>query len=136
MLPTCGRIYTCYDTRWSYIVLLLIFELGSVICALARNSTTLIVGRAVLGVGAAGLMSGAAVIISSFVTLRKRPVLMGLISIVYGLGSVLGPLIGGVITDNATLTWRFCFWINLRTGNPNCLPRSYANSLQRLVRLP
>lgn len=114
LLPTCGRIYTFYDIRWSYIVLLLIFELGSIICAVARNSTTLIIGRAVAGVGAAGLMSGAAIIISLTVPLRKRPVLMGLISIVYGVASVLGPIIGGAITDNDTLTWRFCFWVNLR----------------------
>ncbi|TPX08507.1 uncharacterized protein E0L32_009994 [Thyridium curvatum] len=116
LLPTCGRIYTFYDIRWSYIVLLLIFELGSIICAVARNSTTLIIGRAVAGVGAAGLMSGAAIIISLTVPLRKRPVLMGLISIIYGVASVLGPIIGGAITDNDTLTWRFCFWVNLPFG--------------------
>lgn len=114
LLPTCGRIFTFYDVRLSYIVLLLIFELGSIICAVAKDSKTLIVGRAISGVGAAGLMSGAAIIISYCVPLRKRPVLMGLISIVYGLGSVMGPLVGGVITDNAKLTWRFCFWVNLR----------------------
>jgi hypothetical protein len=114
LLPLCGRIYTFYDNRWSYIIVLLIFELGSIICAVAQNSTTLIVGRAVSGVGAAGLMSGAAIIISATVALRKRPVLMGLISIIYGVASVLGPLVGGVITDSSMLTWRFCFWINLR----------------------
>lgn len=113
-LPTCGRIFTFYNVKWSYIVLLLIFELGSIICAVAQNSTTLIMGRAVAGVGAAGLMSGAAIIISYCVALRKRPVLMGLISIVYGVGSVLGPLVGGAITDDSKLTWRFCFWVNLR----------------------
>uniref|UniRef100_A0A093UTS5 Putative HC-toxin efflux carrier TOXA n=1 Tax=Talaromyces marneffei PM1 TaxID=1077442 RepID=A0A093UTS5_TALMA len=116
LLPLCGRIYTFYDNRWSYIIVLLIFELGSIICAVAQNSTTLIVGRAVSGVGAAGLMSGAAIIISATVTLRKRPVLMGLISIIYGVASVLGPLVGGAITDNSMLTWRFCFWINLPFG--------------------
>lgn len=114
LLPTCGRIYTFYDIKWSYIILLLIFELGSIVCAVATNSTTLIVGRAVSGIGAAGLLSGATIIISYCMPLRKRPVLMGLLSLIFGLGSVLGPLIGGVITDNARLTWRFCFWINLR----------------------
>ena len=114
LLPLCGRIYTFYDNRWSYIIVLLIFELGSIICAVAQNSTTLIVGRALSGVGAAGLMNGAAIIISATVALRKRPVLMGLILIIYGVASVLGPLVGGGITDSSMLTWRFCFWINLR----------------------
>jgi MFS family permease len=74
----------------------------------------LIVGRAVLGMGAAGLISGGAVIVSYCVTLSKRPILMGLLSIMYGVGSVTGPLIRGVITDNAKLTWQFCFWVNIR----------------------
>lgn len=114
LLPTCGRLYTIYNVKWTYIVLLLIFELGSVISAVAKDSTTLIVGRAVSGLGAAGLLSGAAIIVSYCVTLRQRPILMGLLSVVYGLGSMTGPLIGGVITDNPKLTWRFCFWVNLR----------------------
>ncbi|KAJ5618210.1 MFS toxin transporter [Penicillium herquei] len=116
LIPTCGRIYTFYDIRWSYMALLLIFELGSVICAVSQSSTMLIVGRAVSGVGAAGLISGGAVIVSYCVTLRKRPILMGLLFMMYGIGSVTGPLIGGVITDNPKLTWRFCFWVNLPFG--------------------
>jgi MFS family permease len=122
LLPTCGRIYTFYNVKWSYIALLLVFELGSIVCAVAPNSTTLIVGRAVAGVGAAGLLSGAAVIISYCVPLRKRAILMATLSGTYGIGSVTGPLIGGVITDNKNLTWRFCFWINLREYAPEQLP--------------
>lgn len=114
MLPTCGRIYTFYNVRWTYIALLLIFELGSIICALSQSSTMLIVGRAVSGVGAGGLLSGAAVIVSYCVALKQRAVRMGLLSVVWGMGALTGPLIGGVITDSPKLTWRFCFWVNLR----------------------
>ncbi|KAJ5773649.1 MFS toxin transporter [Penicillium paradoxum] len=116
LLPTCGRIYTFYDVKWSYMVLMLIFELGSIICAVSQNSMTLIVGRAVSGLGAAGLLGGAAILVSYCVELRQRPLLMGLITAVYGLGSMMGPLVGGVITDNEKLTWRFCFWVNLPFG--------------------
>ena len=59
----------------------------------------LIVGRALSGVGAAGLRSGGAVIVSYCVTLRKRPILMELLFMMYGAGSVTQPLIGGNVTD-------------------------------------
>ncbi|KAH8164729.1 hypothetical protein CIB48_g3495 [Xylaria polymorpha] len=102
--------------KWTYTIMLLIFELGSIVCALAPNSTALIVGRAVAGLGAAGLLSGATVIISYCAALEKRAFLLALIFGIYGVGSVTGPLIGGVITDNKTLSWRFIFWINLPVG--------------------
>ncbi|KAI0877454.1 MFS general substrate transporter [Hypoxylon argillaceum] len=109
----CGRLYTFYSIKWTYVIMLPIFELGSIVCALAPNSTTLIVGRAVTGLGAAGLLSGATFIISYCAALEKRAFLLALIFGVYGVGSVTGPLIGGVITDNKTLSWRFIFWVNL-----------------------
>ncbi|KAI1147012.1 major facilitator superfamily domain-containing protein [Nemania diffusa] len=116
LLPSCGRLYTFYSIKWTYVIMLPIFELGSIVCALAPNSTTLIVGRAVTGLGAAGLLSGATFIISYCAALEKRAFLLALIFGVYGVGSVTGPLIGGVITDNKTLSWRFIFWVNLPVG--------------------
>ncbi|SLM41317.1 Major facilitator superfamily domain, general substrate transporter [Lasallia pustulata] len=56
--PSFGKIYTHFDVKWTYLVALLIFELGSIICAAAKNSVMLIVGRAVAGAGAAALFSG------------------------------------------------------------------------------
>ncbi|KAI1171714.1 putative MFS transporter [Nemania sp. FL0916] len=115
-LPSCGRFYTFYSIKWTYIVMMVIFELGSVVCALAPNSVALIVGRALSGLGAAGLLSGGTVILSYCAALEKRAFLLSLVLGVYGVGSVAGPLIGGVITDNKTLSWRFIFWINLLFG--------------------
>ncbi|UQC76536.1 MFS transporter [Colletotrichum lupini] len=116
MLPTCGRLYAFYNIKWVYCTSLVVFELASVISAVAPNSITLIVGRAISGVGAAGLVSGTTTILSYCVPLKKQaklsPVILGL----YSTGSAIGPLVGGAITDSKTLTWRFIFWLNLPFG--------------------
>jgi MFS family permease len=118
LLPTCGRFYTVYNIKWTYCILLVVFELGCVIAALAPNSTALIVGRAVSGLGAAGLVSGATTIMSYCVALKKQAMVMAIVFGMYGIGSAMGPLVGGAITDNKSLTWRFIFWINLREFFP------------------
>ncbi|KAE8549500.1 hypothetical protein EYB25_008022 [Talaromyces marneffei] len=112
--PTFGKVYTVFNVKWTYITALLIFELGSILCAAAKSSTMLIVGRAVAGAGAAALFSGAMNIIGSSVPLRKRPVYIGILGSMFGIASVVGPLIGGALTEY--VTWRWCFWINLPIG--------------------
>ena len=105
MLTTCatqllyGKFYTFYSIKWVYIIALFIFEVGSLICGVAPNSTALIIGRAVAGVGAAGIFSGAILIITSTVPLRQRPAYMGLIGGMYGLASVAGPLVSRAHTQ-------------------------------------
>ncbi|EEA20523.1 conserved hypothetical protein [Talaromyces marneffei ATCC 18224] len=105
--PTFGKVYTVFNVKWTYITALLIFELGSILCAAAKSSTMLIVGRAVAGAGAAALFSGAMNIIGSSVPLRKRPVYIGILGSMFGIASVVGPLIGGALTEY--VTWRWCF---------------------------
>ncbi|KAM7218871.1 putative efflux pump antibiotic resistance protein [Rhypophila decipiens] len=109
-----GRFYTFFSIKWVYLTAIVIFELGSLICAVANNSVTLIVGRAVAGVGSAGLFSGALVILAYSVPLESRPLYTGLIGSMFGIASVSGPLLGGVFTDK--VTWRWCFYINLPIG--------------------
>jgi len=78
--------------KWTYMVALFIFELGSFICGIAPNSTALIVGRAVAGLGSAGVFSGAILIVAHTVPLRQRPTYTGMIGAMYGIASVAGPL--------------------------------------------
>ena len=71
-----------------------IFELGSLICGVAPNSPALIVGRAIAGLGSAGIFSGAYLIIATSAPMDKRPALMGVFGAMYGVASVVGPLMG------------------------------------------
>ncbi|KIW46366.1 uncharacterized protein PV06_02041 [Exophiala oligosperma] len=112
--PSFGKVYTYFNVKWTYMFALIIFEFGSVLCGAAVNSTMLIVGRAIAGCGAAALFSGGMTIIGYSVPLRKRPLYIGLLSSMFGIASVVGPLLGGALTDR--VTWRWCFYINLPIG--------------------
>lgn len=109
-----GRVYQRVNVKWVFLFCLFIFELGSLICGVAPTSIALIVGRAVAGVGAAGIFTGALIIIAYSTPLEKRAMYVALVSAVFGIASVIGPLLGGVFTDH--VTWRWCFYINLPLG--------------------
>ncbi|KAH7323762.1 major facilitator superfamily domain-containing protein [Rhexocercosporidium sp. MPI-PUGE-AT-0058] len=112
--PSFGRVYTYFNVKYTYIAALVVFELGSVLCAAAKDSVMLIVGRAVAGAGASALFSGGMTIVGFSVPLSKRPIFIAALSSMFGISSVVGPLLGGALTDK--VSWRWCFWINLPFG--------------------
>ena len=112
--PLAGRIYKFYNPKWVFMSCIGIFELGSLICGAAPNSTALIVGRAIAGLGSSGLFSGMMTIIVYLVPLQKRPAWTGSLGAIFAVASVAGPLLGGALADKGS--WRWCFYINLPIG--------------------
>ncbi|KAK3991311.1 major facilitator superfamily domain-containing protein [Cladorrhinum sp. PSN332] len=111
-----GRIYKHYDLKWAFLISIVVFEVGSTICGAAPNSHTFILGRAIAGLGSAGIFSGTLLALVPMVPLHKRPAFQSLFGIVFGLSSVLGPVVGGGFTGAQSSGWRWCFYINLPIG--------------------
>lgn len=94
-----------FNIKWSFLCALGIFELGSLICGVAPNSVTLIVGRAIAGWGSAGILTGSFVVVAHAVPLQRRPVFSAAVGVMFGLGAIVGPLLGGAFTDFVTWRW-------------------------------
>lgn len=100
-----GKLFKYFPMKTLFIGSIFVFEIGSLICAVSHNPTTFVVGRAIAGLGAAGVATGAFTIVAFAAKPQLRPQLMGLIGAVYGLSSVIGPILGGVFSDKVTWRW-------------------------------
>lgn len=109
--PIFGKLSDIYGRRPVYMVAIATFMLGSLLCGLATSLPQLIAARAVQGLGAGGLLPLAFIIVGDIFTLEQRAKVQGLFSGVWGVSSVIGPLIGGFLVDR--ISWHWVFLINL-----------------------
>jgi MFS family permease len=112
--PLYGKFSDIYGRKLAFIVSIIIFLLGSMLCGLAQGMTQLIVFRAIQGLGAGGLITLAQTTVGDLVSPRERGRYQGLFASIFAGCSVAGPLLGGVIT--AALSWRWIFHVNLPVG--------------------
>ncbi|KAL5389728.1 hypothetical protein DPSP01_002220 [Paraphaeosphaeria sporulosa] len=107
--PTFAQLCDIFGRRWPMIVTVMIFALGSGIAGGAKNTTTMIAGRTVQGLGSGGIMLMVELIVCDLVPLKERGTYLGIVLSTAALGAISGPVVGGAIAQR---DWRWCFYIN------------------------
>jgi EmrB/QacA subfamily drug resistance transporter len=113
-VPLYGKLGDAHGRKPLFVVAIVIFLVGSALCGLSQNMWELVVFRAIQGVGAGGLFPLTLAMVGMIVPPRDRGRYQGLIGSVFAGASIIGPLIGGFIVDNAS--WRWIFYVNLPVG--------------------
>ncbi|KAH8721526.1 major facilitator superfamily domain-containing protein [Phaeosphaeriaceae sp. PMI808] len=110
-----GSCFNTFNMKWVYVATVLLFEVGSALCGGAPNMTALIVGRVLAGAGGSGIYLGSLQYFTVMTVEKERGFYMSLIGVFWGLGAILGPVIGGAFAVSSA-TWRWAFYINLVIG--------------------
>ena len=105
-----GKLYKLFGVKRVFMSSVAIFLVGSIVCASAPTSLSFIVGRAISGLGASGIIAGCFTLIVQTLPLRKRPLYTSIAAAVEGLSIMAAPLLGGVLVQ---VNWRWCFLINI-----------------------
>ncbi|KAJ5486142.1 hypothetical protein N7530_000442 [Penicillium desertorum] len=114
-----GKMYKLFSVKRVFMLANAIFLVGSVLCSTATTSAMFVAGRAVTGVGFAGILGGLYTILTHILPLRRRPLFCGVLGGVESLAIIAAPIVGGALTQS--LGWRWCFWINLPIGGVSLL---------------
>lgn len=100
-----GQFYSQFQPKWLYIGSVAMFEIGSAVCGAAPNMSSLIAGRALCGLGGIGMYIGVMSLFAATTTIQERPIYVAGIGLTWGLGTILGPIVGGAFAESA-VSWR------------------------------
>jgi len=128
--PLFGKLSDIYGRRSMMLISVSVFIAGSIACALAPTMATLVLARALQGLGGGGILPLAQTVIADILSPRERPIFQGYSSVMFMAASILGPVLGGVLTDY--VHWSLIFWINAPLGAAALLMTDRA--LRRLPR--
>src|SRR3954447_15146807 len=106
-----GKLGDLFGRKMVFAAAVVFFLAGSVLCGLAGSMTMLVASRALQGIGGGAIMVTATALIGEVIPLRDRGRYQGALGAVFGVTTVVGPLLGGFFTDH--LSWRWAFWINV-----------------------
>lgn len=113
-IPIYGKLSDLYGRKWFFFWGIVIFLVGSVLCGLSQNMPELIIFRVIQGIGGGAIMGNAFAIIADLFEPKERAKWQGVLGGIFGLASVIGPTLGGFLTDHAS--WRAVFYINIPLG--------------------
>lgn len=113
-VPIYGKLSDLYGRKWFFFSGIMLFLVGSVLCGLSHNMTELVVFRALQGIGGGAIMGNAFAIIADLFAPAERAKWQGVLGGIFGLASVIGPVVGGWLTDH--VSWRAVFYVNIPLG--------------------